>query len=104
MATTPTTRSAPVAEPVDLDAMIEQDPHKPGRHHARVAETGTHVWAIVGGLRRTGGDVRAVAREWALPESTVRAAERYYERHRALFEALFLLQDEELRSRDADPA
>ena len=80
-----------------LAEMIEQDPDKPGRHNARFKEYGTHLWAVLGGLRRTGGNVAVVAQEWRIPEEAVRAAIRYYERHRELFDAYFLLDDEEWR-------
>ena len=81
-----------------VDAMIEQDPSKPGRHNARFKEYGTHVWAVLGVLQRTNGDVAATAREWQMPEDAVRAAIRYYERHKELFDAYFLLDEEEWRS------
>ncbi len=82
-----------------VDELIEQDPHKPGRHQARFVETGTHLWVVLGGLRRTNGDVAVTAREWGLSEYAVLAAIRYYERHRALFDAYFLLIEEEDRCR-----
>jgi hypothetical protein len=78
-----------------VDAMIEQDPSKPGRHNARFKEYGTHVWAVLGVLRRTNGDIAATAHEWRMPEEAIRAAIRYHERHKELFDAYFLLDEEE---------
>lgn len=97
-----TTRAVGDATDVDettLDALIEQDPHKPGRHNARFVEAGTHLWAVLGTWRRTRGDIAATAAEWGMPPSAIRAAVRYYERHRDLFDAYFLLEAEEFNSR-----
>lgn len=98
MATTPAIGQASRADAA-IDPMIEQDPHRPGRHHARLVDTGTHVWVVIGALRRSHGDVAKIAREWNLSEEAVRAALGYYERHRALFDAFFLLEEEEHRCR-----
>ena len=80
----------------------EQDPHDLGRHNARFVGHGTHLWAVLNSLRRATGDVSAsaadvsmAAEEWDLPEEAIRAAIRYYELHRDLYDAYFLLQDEE---------
>ena len=93
MATAP----AEVADATSFKEWIELDPHRPGRHQARFVETGTHVWIVLGALRRTGGDIATVASEWALSEEAVRAAVRYYQRHQELFDAWFLIEDEAYR-------
>ena len=72
-----------------LDAMIELDPLKPGRHNARFVEYGYHLWAVLNSLRRTNGDIVDAAAEWGMPADAIRAAIRYYERHRELSDAYF---------------
>jgi hypothetical protein len=94
MATTLPPINATVDDAI-VDAMIEQDPNKPGRHNARYKEYGTHVSTILGVLQRTHGDIAETAREWQMPEEAVWAAIRYYERHKELFDAYVLLQKEE---------
>ena len=43
MATTHTdVRSVEITE-AELDRMVEQDPHDPGRHNARLVDAGYHV-------------------------------------------------------------
>lgn len=76
------------------DGLIVADPHRPGRHNARVVD-GPPVWLAIGALDRTGGDEAAVAREWGISMQALRAAIRYYERHRALIDAKLLLEREE---------
>lgn len=83
-----------------VDAIIQQDPNDPGRHNARFVEFGDHVWAVLNSLRRDHddiptGNVAEAAAEWNMSEEAIRAAIRYYERHRDLYDAYFLLQDEE---------
>ena len=93
-----TTRNAGPAIPTDdqeLAALIEQDPNRPGRHHARLTETGTQVRSVLGTWRRTKGNLAATAKEWDISEAAVQAAVRYYEQHRTLFDAFFLIQEEE---------
>ena len=84
MATPRTTEQDVATEDAALDAMIEQDPNELGRHNARFAGRGTHLWAVLNSLRRATGrvstsptDVAAAAKEWALSEDEVRAAIRY---------------------------
>jgi uncharacterized protein (DUF433 family) len=79
----------------DLARIIEPDPHKPGRHNARFVEHGHHVWAIIGYLRRSDWDIAETARVWNMTEETVRAAIQYYEQYRELYDAYFLLEEEE---------
>lgn len=104
MATTKPAERATGAADAALDAMFEPDGSKFGRHHSRFAEYGTHVHAVLNELRRTGqgivtqGDVAEAARGWHMTADAVRAAIRYYERHRDIFDAYFLLQDEEWRA------
>ena len=92
---TPTTSRSPAADPdAELDDLIRQDPNRPGRHYARLAESGLQVQLIADALRRNGNDVASAARRWNVSDEEARAALRYYERHRALFDAFFLLQVE----------
>lgn len=78
-----------------VDSFIEQDPEKPGRHHARFIENGTRVSAVLGTWRRTNGNVLETRHEWNLPDDALEAAIHYYEQHRDLFDAVFLLEREE---------
>jgi len=105
------TRSAEQAAEVDdaaLEAMFIPDGSKHGRQHARFARDKTLLYPILNDLRRTGngvvaqGDIAEAATGWGLTDDEVRAGIRYYERHRAIFDAFFLLQDEEWRARNAE--
>lgn len=90
MATTRTTAPTPEID----DAIVEQDPARSGRHNARLAGYGTHVWAVIAYLQGVDGDVLETARAYDVPEDVVRAAIRYYDDHRALIDAHLLLMDE----------
>jgi uncharacterized protein (DUF433 family) len=99
MATTKLPPSTSDAEP-DIERYIVQDAGEPGRHNARFVEYGDHVYAVLNALRReTGdaakGDIAQVAEEWDMSEEAVRAAVAYYQQNRSLYDAYFLLQDEE---------
>ena len=78
-----------------LDAMVAEDPNEPGRHYARLVDSGHHVWVILASLQRSQGDIAEAMADWHVSEEEVRAAIRYYERHRAVFDAFFLLQREQ---------
>jgi uncharacterized protein (DUF433 family) len=78
-----------------LDALIVQDEGFPGRHNARFAESKLEVRLVVEALRLNGGDVARAASTWSVTEDEVRAAARYDERHREVFDAYFLLRKEE---------
>jgi hypothetical protein len=90
-----TKTASTVLDDSDLAEYIEQDPHRPGRHNARFVEHGHHVWAIIAYLRGNSWDVTQTAQAWNMTETTVRAAMLYYERHRDLYDAYFLLEEEE---------
>lgn len=99
MATAQTQEVGQAPDP-DFDRVIEQIDGEYGRHNARFSGSGPDLRSVLNALRRTdgtvaGGDVTAVAAEWRLSEAAVRTAVRYYERYRDLYDAYFLLQDEE---------
>jgi uncharacterized protein (DUF433 family) len=100
MATPKTTPPTSEADDAALHAMIAQDPNEPGRHNARLVPSGTQVRSVLAALQGNKGDIARTAAEWHLPEDAVRAAIRYYERHRELFDAYFLLQREEYEADD----
>lgn len=84
----------------DVDVFIRLDPQEAGRHRARFIESGTPVHAVLNALGLGNrpvdeGDVATVAREWHLSEEEVRAAVAYYVQNRDLWDAFFLLQEEE---------
>jgi hypothetical protein len=100
MATTRTADETSGTDVSDIDRFIRQDPNEFGRHYARFVESWTPVHPVLNALRRTTGrveegDVAEVAREWHLSEDAVRAAIGYYQQNRQLWDAYFLIQDEE---------
>lgn len=78
-----------------FDVLIVQDEGFPGRHNARFADSMLEVRLVVEALRLNGGDVARAAATWGVTEDEVRAAARYDERHREVFDAYFLLRREE---------
>ena len=97
------TTSAPDTTEIDDAVLLDhvgQDPHKPGRHNARFKDYPGHLWSALGTWRRVNGDIAETARERGIPEVAVRAAVRYDERHKELFDAYFLLDEEEWRCRN----
>lgn len=91
----------------EFDAFIKQDPNEYGRHYARFTGNGPQLHPVLNALRRAdgtvaGGDIAEVAAEWRVSEEAVRAAVRYYEQHRDLFDAFFLLQAEAANAWDRD--
>jgi uncharacterized protein (DUF433 family) len=95
MATTRVHKRQPANSHEENGALIEQDPYSPGRHNARLTESGTHVWAIIAYLQATNWNIAEVARDYAVSEASIRAAIEYYEAHRNLIDADLLLRDEE---------
>lgn len=73
---------------------IQQDPHRPGRHEARVvtAVSSPQVWILIPYLRASGLD--EVARAYELPREAVLAVIAYYQRNRELIDAKILLDME----------
>lgn len=70
-------------EPGELIAhYVEQNPHRPGLGDARVIGSGVSVAAIFTALLTAGGDRRAVAADYDLPEAAVQAAIWYYALHK----------------------
>lgn len=95
MATTRTTNRTLLRDEAALDALIVQDENRPGRHNARFAESKIEVRLVVEALRLHNGDVPRAAATWEFSEDEVCAVARYDERHRKLFDAYFLLRQEE---------
>jgi hypothetical protein len=50
---------------------------------------------VIGTLQRVNWDIARAASEWGIPEDAVQAAIRYYDQHRAIFDAKLLLEAEE---------
>ena len=62
---------------------IEVDPYHPGPANARLRRSGVPVWAVVGYyLYAAEKDEGVVARDYDLSAGEVRAALRYYRKHR----------------------
>lgn len=70
-----------------IEKYIVEDPHRPGAAGARVVEYDVPVWALIGYLRAAKGDVWRVATDYGISVDAVRAAEAYYQRHRAALDA-----------------
>ena len=66
---------------------VELDPNRPSLDEARLVGSGVNVWAIVGYLRVTNGDVQQTAHDYDVPEEAVEAALAYYRRHRSRIDA-----------------
>jgi uncharacterized protein (DUF433 family) len=66
---------------------VEQDPDRPGAAYARLAEYGTHIWALIGHLPAAQNDPAQVARDYHIPAEAMEAALAYYHEHRAAIDA-----------------
>jgi hypothetical protein len=76
---------------------IALDPHRPGRHRARLEPYGVAVWAVIAHFQGVnGGSIEETAREYGLPPGAVRAAIAYYEADPRFVDAFLLLNREEL--------
>lgn len=87
------TRSASASE-TEPDLTIAFDPHRPGRHRARLVRYGRPVWALIMDLQGNDWDVARTARDYALPEAAVRAAVANYEADPRYIDAFLLLLDD----------
>ena len=95
MATTSTDLRLVGIDEAELDRIVEQDPHDPGRHNARLTDHGHHVWAVIDYLKSRNGDIAATAAAFTEGSTdAVHAAMRYYVRHRELIDAKILLEHE----------
>ena len=82
---------------------IVLDPHRPGRHRARVEPYGVAVWALIAHYRGVnGGSIGETAKSYGVPESAVRAALAYYEADPRFVDAFLLLNREELGAHGDD--
>lgn len=73
---------------------IVEDPYRSSPAEARLAEYGTHVWAIVSYYRQAvHGDLDRVARDYDIPREAVEAALAYYCEHQSSIDARILLND-----------
>jgi uncharacterized protein (DUF433 family) len=70
-----------------IQCYIEPDADRPRPDEARLKDTGTHVWAIIGHWYAAGRDIAPVAEDYGVPQEAVEAALAYYRRHRALIDA-----------------
>ena len=73
---------------------VEEDPENPGPAHARLADSGVPIWALIGYLQAaTSGDISQAAADYMVPVDAVRAAMAYYKRrrNRPLIDALIAL-------------
>ena len=73
------------------DVTIALDPHRPGRHRARLVEYGVPVWALIAHLQGVDGDTAQTAHDYAIPEEAVRAALTCYEFDPSHIDAFLLL-------------
>jgi uncharacterized protein (DUF433 family) len=75
----------------DEDELIRRyivpDADRPRPDAARLKDSGTHVWAIIGHWYAVGQQAEYVADDYGIPQEAVEAALAYYDRHRALIDA-----------------
>jgi hypothetical protein len=79
---------------------IRRNYYRPGRHEARAVDErggGPSIWRLLRVLRVE--DVDEVAEGYALPRESVLAAIAFYRRHRQLFDAKILIEEDA----EADP-
>lgn len=77
-----------------IDRYIIQDPYRSGPAEARLADYGTHVWAIVSYYQQAvNRDIDRVVRDYEIPHEAVEAALAYYRKHRRFIDARILLND-----------
>ena len=74
-----------------IDRYIAVGPYDRGPQAARLKDSGTPVWALIGSVEGAGGDVARVAADYEQPLEAARAAVAYYHRHRAPIDAKLLL-------------
>jgi hypothetical protein len=93
----PTEPTSDQRSPEELIARyVQEDPNGRGRHRAYVVvgdRTWTPIWVLAGYLRH-GSSAAQAAAAYDLPEEAVLAAFAYYDRHRALFDAWLLLNEQ----------
>jgi hypothetical protein len=65
---------------------IRQDPHRPGPANVRLRDSWYPVWAVIGDLFTTDGDIGQTAAAYELPAEEMAAAVAYFRRHRAVIE------------------
>jgi uncharacterized protein (DUF433 family) len=65
---------------------IEEDPYKPGRANARLAESGMAVWAFIGRLESENWDEARVAENHELSPGQVKAAIVFYRRYKEIID------------------
>ena len=80
------------------DVTIALDPHRRGRHRARLVEYGRPVWAIIADLQGTGWDIAQTAKNYAIPEEAVQAAIDYYRSDPKYIDAFLLITRDEFES------
>lgn len=85
-------RSENASEAPDLT--IALDPHRPGRHRARLVHYGRPIWALIAYLRGNGWNVEKTALDYGMPEDAVRAAVAYYQDDPQYIDAYLLLLDD----------
>ncbi|CAA9534182.1 MAG: hypothetical protein AVDCRST_MAG73-1223 [uncultured Thermomicrobiales bacterium] len=73
---------------------VEFDPHRAGRHFARLEPEGRPVWAIIAHLQGVDGDVTQAASDYGISEGAVRRAIAYYERNRDIVDAWLMVNRE----------
>jgi uncharacterized protein (DUF433 family) len=80
-----------------IERYVAEDPVRPGPAEARLAQYGTHVWAIVSYYRQAVHcDLDRVAHDYDIPREAVEAALAYYRKHRQAIDARILLNDPSL--------
>ena len=88
------TQPRPASPPDSPDVTIALDPHRRGRHRARLVRYGRPVWALIADLQGNGWDVAQTAQNFDLPDAAVQAAIDYYRADPQYIDAFLLLNRE----------
>lgn len=75
-----------------IEQFIDADADDRGPAYARLAEYGTHVWAIIGYWKAV-KDEAQVAKDYDVPIEYVRAAQAYYRRYKRYIDAFHILNE-----------
>lgn len=88
------TAQRPQTDETDPDLTIAPDPHRRGRHRARLIHYGRPIWALIADLQGNDWDAAQTAENYDLPEAAVQAAIDYYRADPKYIDAFLLLNRE----------
>jgi uncharacterized protein (DUF433 family) len=75
----------PFADRYDLiDKFVAEDSFHPGIADAVIADSGVHIWALIGAILLRGATVAEAADDYDIPREAVLGALAYYRQHRPI--------------------